>query len=191
MAGALLPVLIGSTACAAGVAALRLAWAQPRRSAGLNALAWGAVAAGLVVLAWADGAWGVAVGLTAAMLTAAIFLAIAAAAPGNGRRRDEAAAIRKDRDGRPELALGRRTAIFLLVVPGAFAASVLLSLAALGLARQAGWSEADGIALAFYLFPFAWTATVLAVMFRSRLRSAFVDLTAVSAAAAVIAWIST
>lgn len=188
MAGGALPIAAGAAACAGGVALLRLSWGRPRRSPALNALGWGAAATGLLLLAFAEGAWGVAVGALAAMAAAALSLAPAALA-GNGSAkaaRSEAPSVPL-RAGAP-LALGRRIGWFLLVVPGGFAASLLVAAAGLVLARRAGWSEADAIALAFYLFPLGWAVLALALMFRDRLPAASGWLAATAAAAAGIAW---
>lgn len=191
MAGGALPVLLGSAACAAGVAALRLGWARPRRSAALNGLSWGSLAGGLVLLGWAEGAWGVAIGALAAMLTAGMLLAAAARNGGNGARRGRAAEEPALPGARSPLALGRRAGVFLLVVPGGFAAAILIALAGLAVAREAGWREPDALALAFYLFPLAWAIIALALMLRARLRPALAGLSGIAAASAGLAWMLT
>lgn len=186
--GALLQLVLGSVLSIGGVSLLRAAWGQPRRSAALNGAGWSALTAGVVIAAMAEGAWGAAIAAMAAMLAAAAFLGAAAVSSAvqagrTERQRSDVAAPRS------ELAMGRRTAVFLLVVPGAFVASFLIALAALVAARQAGWSEANAIPLAFFLFPIVWTTLVLLLMLKARLRTAVGQLAAVAAGAGAVAWV--
>lgn len=183
-----LPLFGGCALCGFAVVVLRISWTLPQRSLALNGLGWGMAAAGLAVLGSSDGAWGIAVGAIIAMLAAGLFLLEAAVKSPQRRRGNREPAPFGPVEARDGLALGRRISVFLLAVPGAFMAAILVALAALGIARLVGWAEANALALSFWVFPLAWTGMVLALMFRDSLRSAAGFLAAIAGGGGLLAW---
>lgn len=148
--------LAGATAIVAAVLQLRRAWGLPRRSAAANGIGWGLLLVGAVMALAGDGAWGLAVASLAGMTSAAILLAHAGwtAPKGKGRASDRKAHMLPEQ-GEPSH-LGRRLLTFLITVPLAFAVSLLAALGARALAGMAGWSDADGNAMALLLLPLLW-----------------------------------
>jgi hypothetical protein len=84
------------------------------------------------------------------------------------------------------LALGRRSAWFLLSVPGAAGAALLWSMAGQGLARAGDWHPADSGALPFLLMPMIWGLLAGGMLMASGLRGGLVWLVAASVPAAAI-----
>lgn len=174
-------------------AGLRYSWGLPRRSGFLNAGAWLTGAAGLFVLTNRDGAWGLSIGLSAALVVTVILLGWAAIR-GPGRRPQErgperatARAMRGRGNFTPEpVALGRRSAWFLLSVPGAAGAALLWAMAGQGLARAGGWHPADSGALPFLLMPTVWGLLAGGMLMASGLRGGLFWLIAASIPAAAI-----
>lgn len=152
----------------AGIALLRLAWARSWDSA----RTWtGCIAllAGLILLAAADGAWGIAVGFIAAMVTAFLILARAAATSRPAKERpirEAAPTILLRPEGAKGLA--RRFAVFLITVPGAGVAAGLVALALQALTRAAGWLEADSTTLGLLALPVAWAALAVLLLLQTR-----------------------
>lgn len=181
----------GSTLGAFAVAVLRISWSLPQRSLALNVLGWGMMAAGVAMLGSTGGAWGIAVGAIIAMLAAGLLLLEAAVRSPQRRRPNGEPAPPGPVQANDGLALARRISVFLLVVPGAFVAAILVALAALGISRLAGWAEANALALAFWVFPLAWTGILLALMFRDTLRSAAGILAALAGGGGFLAWVLT
>lgn len=148
-------------AAALGVVLLRFGWG---RTGGVAVGGgWALIFAGLGMLVWGDGAWGLALGTSAAILAALGLLGQAALTTPAGRQapvREPAPSLPLRGDGLR--GIGRRVAVFLCVVPAAAATSVLIALAGQALARAAGWHPADSGVAGLVLFPVAWT--ILATM---------------------------
>lgn len=146
-----MPVAGLSLVCV-GIGLVRWGWAGRRGAAPAG---WLAAAAGLATLTAADGAWGVAIGTVAGIATALACLAWAGwTAPVRRMRAPrEAPAVLLPRRWQ---GVARRLAVFLLVVPVAFAAAQWLAFGAQAFARGAGANAADATALTLMLQPVAW-----------------------------------
>ena len=161
-------VWLGSALGAMGVGVLRRAWALPVRSPMMNGGGWALMLAGLVLGASGAGAWGVAIAAQVAMVTACLFLAHAAIV---SRRPKRAAADRETPSAKAPLRLGGRLLTFLLTVPLALAVSLLIGVAARGLAGLAGWPDADGNVLALLILPLAWAVLATALLMSEKRRT--------------------
>ena len=163
-------VLSGSLAAVAGVTLLRVAWGRPLRSAPLLCAAWALVAAGLVQGAWANGAWGLSIVSLSAMgaAFAVLALAIVTSKPGKDRPSERWANILPD--GAGSLFIGRRIFTFLLAVPLAMAAALLIALGGRAVAGWSGWHEANANVLAIFLLPVCWAILAFALLMTSRRR---------------------
>lgn len=139
-------------AIALGMLLVRVGWGGQRHAAPAG---WAITIAASAVLVARDGAWGLAMGGVVAMTVAVtIVLHAGWAAPARARRAPrEAPSITLPR--RPG-DLARRIAVFVLVVPAAFAAAQWLAYGAQALARRAGAGEADAIVLTMFLQPTLW-----------------------------------
>ncbi|MHA6768533.1 hypothetical protein [Sphingobium ummariense] len=178
----------GAAAAAAGVLVLRLSWARARRSAGLNAVGWLLILAGISAGMVAAGAWGVAVVAIIAMGTAAVLLGHAALTSPPGRSRpSERRAHMLPGKGEP-LHLGQRVLTFLLAVPGAMLSALLVALAARAGAGAADWHEANGNALALFLLPTLWGVFAFLLLMLRR-RGQLLLLALPAAASAAILWL--
>lgn len=156
MSGAATLVWFGAAAIVAAVLQLRRAWALPRRSAMQNGIGWALMFMGAALALAGDGAWGLAVASLAGMAAASLLLAHAGwTAPAGKARASDRKAHMLPEKGEPRQ-LGRRLLTFLITVPLAFAASLLAALGARALAGMAGWSDADGNAMALLLLPLLW-----------------------------------
>ncbi|WP_404368683.1 hypothetical protein AB5I39_15230 [Sphingomonas sp. MMS24-J45] len=131
---------------------VRLGWAgRP----GVAAIGWAAIVAALIALTLRDGAWGLAVGTVAGLLTAlALVVQAGWVAPGRTHRapRDAATVVLPRRRGN----LARRLTVFVLVVPVGFIAAQWLAFAIQAMARRAGAGEADAIVLTLFFQPVLW-----------------------------------
>jgi hypothetical protein len=147
----------------AAVALVRFGWEGRRAVAWAG---WGALAVALVLLATADGAWGVAVGTTLGMSVAlAVVLYAGWREPARARRAPrEAPSITLPHGGSE---LGRRFAVFVLVVPVAFAATQWLAYGSQALARAAGWNGTDATVLMLFAQPVLWGVLMTWQMTRS------------------------
>lgn len=147
-------LLVAAVALAiAGILLVRVGWGGRRSHA---AAGWTALIAAIVMLAAGEGAWGIAVGAMVAMLVALGLLArdgIRTAPTRNPPRRAPASVTLPHR----ALGVGRRLAVFLLVVPVGVAASYVFAMGAEAAAMRLGWHPADRTALAFIAAPVAWT----------------------------------
>jgi uncharacterized iron-regulated membrane protein len=156
---------LGSIAGAGSIGLLRHVWGRAQRSLALSGAAWGLLVVGLVLGAWAAGAWGIAIVSIVATLAAFVLLALAglAARPARVTASNRRANMLPER-GEP-LRIGGRLLTFLLTVPLAFAVSVLIGLAARFLADRAGMHEANSNVLMLILMPLVWTllATMLLI----------------------------
>ncbi|MGN6376930.1 MAG: hypothetical protein ACTHMG_15455 [Sphingomonas sp.] len=147
------PDMVALIAAAVAVLFLRLGW---RRRPLLVGLGWAIASAALTVLTWRWGAWGLSVGTLVGIAAALVILMREALAAPEGHRAPERATATKPASGRRIEGLGRRVAVFLLVVPAGLAATELLALGAEAAARRAGWVEADTTVLALMAQPLAW-----------------------------------
>ncbi|WP_428630229.1 hypothetical protein [Sphingopyxis sp.] len=149
-------VWIGTAAIVVAVLLLRHAWGLPRRSSAQNGIAWALLLAGVLLTLAGDGAWGLAVASLVGMTAAALLLAHAGwTSPAGKARASERKAHMLPAPGEPRQ-IGRRLLTFLLTVPLAYATASLVSLAARALATLAGWSDANGNAMALLLLPLVW-----------------------------------
>lgn len=182
-------VWIGVAATVAAVLQLRRAWALPRRSAVQNGIGWTLMLAGTALALAGDGAWGLAVASLGGMIVAALLLAHAGwtAPPGKGRASDRKAHMLPEK-GEPRR-IGRRLLTFLLTVPLAFAASLLVALGARALAGLAGWNDADGNAMALLLLPLLWGILAFWLLMQTHRRTQWVWLAAPAATGLGLIWI--
>ncbi|MBO9624363.1 MAG: hypothetical protein J7500_16770 [Sphingomonas sp.] len=146
---------LGLAASVAGVGVLRLAWGS--RRPWLTAAGWTLLGGATVLLGASGGAWGMAIATVVAMLAAGVPLAHNALVLPGGRARTVAEAANAPGWRFRASDLGRRLAVFALVVPLGFAAAQLLAFGAQAAARRAGWGDADTLTLALLLQPIAWT----------------------------------
>jgi len=163
-------LLIGASGAAvAGVAALRLAWALPRRSFMLNAIGWGAFVAAIVLAACHSGAWGIAVASLPGMAAALVLLARAAAgdAAGAGQRASKRRTSMLPEPGKPRR-IGRRLVTFAIVTFGGMLLSVGLAVLARGLAANCGAAEVDANVIGLMTTPIAWTILTYALLMKAR-----------------------
>ncbi|WP_184075032.1 hypothetical protein [Sphingomonas prati] len=159
-------------ACALGAGAvgvLRGARSLERRASGWNSLGWGLIVAS-VLSGWAAaGAWGVSV---AALVTmGAAFVALTVAAIRCPRGRAVAAGRRVAVQAREPRAIGRRVTTFVMVMPGGFAAAILLALGLRWLGLAVGWGEANANVAALYAVPVGWAVLITILLMQVRRRS--------------------
>ena len=118
-------------------------------------LGWVLIAAALLLAAYAFGAWGVAIGMTAGMIVAlsALFWS-ERLMPGRPWRPDRtpvaAAPVRLP------VSLFRRVSVFLLVVPSGGIAALVLAFGMQAVAQRAGMGAADATACTIFLMPVVW-----------------------------------
>jgi hypothetical protein len=141
----------------AGVAALRLAWAQANRSPGLNSVGWLLLAAGAITGGGAAGAWGVAVASLFPMGLALLLLGIAAMRSPAGKTKASNRRVNMLPEVGEPRRIGRRIGTFLIVVVAGLVSSIALAVAIRAAGSAIGWSEADAIALAFFSVPLVWS----------------------------------
>lgn len=163
-------VWIGSALAIAGIALLRFAWRQKRRSPRLNLLSWGLVGGGVWLGAAATGAWGVAIVSLAATGCAFVLLTHAAITARPDKARPSARRANLLDEDEP-LGLGRRLVTFVLTVPLALAVALALGVAGRALAGLAGWHEANGNVLTLFLMPVAWALLAFLLLMVSRRRT--------------------
>jgi hypothetical protein len=165
-------LIIGAVAAGfAGIAALRLAWGQPRRSRGLVWTGWGFLL-GAAAAGWLGaGAWGVAVAALAAMTLAMILLARSAATsvPGRVPASNRRAGMLPAK-GEP-LSLMRRANTFVIVALLAALAAAAMALGTRWLASLAGMGPADSTVAALFVMPLAWTILSTVLLMQGNRRS--------------------
>ncbi|USU10211.1 hypothetical protein NF700_08125 [Sphingomonadaceae bacterium OTU29MARTA1] len=139
-------------AIAVAIGLVRIGW-DGRRP--LAIAGWTLATTALLGLAWREGAWGIAVGTVAGIATALMLVLHAGwTSPARVTRpAREAPAITLPRRWSD---LGRRCAVFVLVVPVAFAATQWLAYGAQAIARRSGAGDADAIVLTLFLQPILW-----------------------------------
>lgn len=175
---------------AGGVGALRYGWSHPERRVSVVA-GWAAIAIAVLWLGTQEGAWGVSIASIVVMLGAMVPLLYAAArdprrAARPARTGDVAndSGIRLHAGGASGIA--RRIATFLITVPGAGAASLLVALAGQAAARGAGWHEANSITLGLLLLPVTWAILSLWLLMYDRPAAMLARLGIAAAPAALI-----
>ena len=148
----------------AGVIALRLSWARPARSVGLNAMGWALLLAGLVAGGIAAGAWGIAIaslfaiGTALAILLKAVFEQPRWKRPAKPLRQPRTAEAAGKSSPAGRLATFAITGLLSLIV------SVLLALAARLALLTSGASEADGNVAVLGLVPLVWPILAYALL---------------------------
>lgn len=152
-----------------GVSLIRFGWGREGGGARVGG-GWALIAVGLGFLMWRDGAWGLALGASVAMLVAFGALAHAAITAPRPRKstplRESATTVTLHSES--WTGLGRRLLVFLIAVPASAAASMLVALAAQTLARAAGWGEANAGVAGLVAFPAAWIVVTTLVMLKDR-----------------------
>lgn len=162
-------VMIAACASAiGGVAILRAAWARPNRSMLLNAAGWALLLGGALTGWNASGAWGMSIASLAAMTAAFAALGWAAGRSAPGRQKPSNRQVRMLPEQGEPLRIGRRMVTFVLVTFVAALLAIGLAVGFCGLARIAGWSEADRNCAAILFMPLAWAAIAFAVLMQPR-----------------------
>lgn len=181
-------VTAGAAATAGGVLLLRAAWGRERRDARANGMAWAVLAAGMLLAAAGNGAWGIAVTSLAAMMMAAVCLGRAAYASTPGRGTASQRRVHMLPEGREPLHLGRRLLTFLFTVPLAFIAAVLAGLALRAAAGAFGWYDADGNVLTLMAVPLIWAilSTILLIEPRRGRQALWLAIPALAGGAAIL-----
>ncbi|MEZ5679818.1 MAG: hypothetical protein R3E14_00805 [Erythrobacter sp.] len=145
-------VMMAITALALAVVLIRLGWGGRE---GLSGVGWAVATLSLTWLTWSDGAWGLATGLTAGAIFALVLVLYAGAiSPRSGARR-AAANVPVRLSNRAE-GFGRRTLVFLLVVPLSFAAAQWLAFA-IAIAMKANAPlDANSVSTMMFVQPSVW-----------------------------------
>ena len=160
-----------------GVATLRYAWAQPRRSNVLNAAGW-LLLLTAPILAWdAAGAWGASIASLAAMTAAFVALGWAAATSAPAKQKASNRRVRMLPEQGEPLRIGARIITFLLVAIVAALLSVALAIAIGHAARLGGWSEANSTVVALASMPLIWAVLAFFMTMQTR-RSAQIQVLA-------------
>jgi hypothetical protein len=171
-------MLIASLLAIAGVALLRLAWTQKRRSIPLNFAGWTGLAAAMLAGGAAEGAWGVSIAALVAMGMAFVLLCVAAFAAKNGK----ATASQRRAGMWPEasepIALTRRFITFLVVAVLAGLASIAIAVAIRGFGAAGGLVPADYNVLAVSVMPIAWAILAFVLLMKPSRRTQTVILLA-------------
>lgn len=137
----------------AGIGLIRAGWGGRRA---LGWAGWAAAVLALAILAGRDGAWGIALGTVTGMM-AAIVAVLWSGWTSPARQRQPAREPPAITIPRRWGDLGRRVAVFLLVVPVGFAAAQWLTFGAQAIARRHGVGDADTTALTLLLQPLLWS----------------------------------
>lgn len=146
-------IATGIALAGGGVVLLRLGW---QRSGIPVAAGWMAIVAALALLAVAGGTWGLAVAGSSSVCAALLLLAATAATAPAGRVAAERAVAPAAPPRLRADDVGRRLAVFLLVVPAGLVLSAAIGWTAQRAAVAGGWGAADATALALFLMPLAW-----------------------------------
>ena len=167
------------------VTLLRVGWSGDTR---LAFTGWTIGMISLLSLAMMDGAWGLSVGLTLAMILAlTLVLHAAATAPvraGRGTRIASAPVASAD----PKI--GRRLLVFTLVVPVSFLAAQWLAFGLNAAMKNGGPLEANSVATAFMLQPLVWTVLMAWQMCQAKPSAMVWPPAAVALLGAVMWWLS-
>lgn len=171
-------IVAGAVAAVLAVAVLRVSWARPKRSAGLNLVGWGLIALS-AVLGWQGaGAWGAAVVGLGGMAAALVALTVAAATAPAGKAKASNRRVKMLPEAGEPKQVGRRVGTFLIVVPLALLVSLGLAVVVRALADLAGASPADSITLAFFATPIVWAILAHLLLIQQRRRSQWLVLLA-------------
>lgn len=138
----------------AAIGLIRAGWSGQRR---LGIAGWAVAALAAAILVHEDGAWGLALATVVAML-AAILLVLWSGWTSPARQRRPARELPAVAIPRRWHDVLRRLAVFLLVVPVGFAATLWLTFGAQAVARSWGVGDADTTALTLFLLPLLWSA---------------------------------
>ena len=182
-------VWTGAALGTAGVAALRLAWAQERGSPLLNTVGWLLLAGDVVAGGVGAGAWGVAVASLFPMGFALVLLAAAAASSPAGRTNASNRRVNMLPEAGEPKRIGRRLGTFLIVVVAGLAASIALAIAIRAAGSAIGWSEANALAAAFFAVPIVWGILAAVLLMQASRRAQ--GLTLLAAAAPVLPFLLT
>jgi hypothetical protein len=176
-------------AIVAAVLQLRRAWGLPRRSAAQNAIAWALMLAGAVFALAGEGAWGLAVASLGGMTAAVLLIAHAGWMSPRSKARASERRVHMLPESGEQRQIGRRLLTFILTVPLGFLASLLAVLGARVLVGMAGWSDADGNAMALLLLPVVWALLAFWLLMRPGRREQLIWLAAPAAAGLGLIWI--
>lgn len=149
--------VVGAWGLAAfAIVLIRIGWGASRPVA---LAGWGVEVLALVLLGRAAGAWGIATGAAVAMIVALIAVLAAGwqSVPRLRRASNPAETVTVPIT---QVALGRRVAVFLLVVPVAFIAAQWLAWAGQGFVRGHAPLDANSLALMLALQPVVWTVLI-------------------------------
>ena len=182
-------VWTGAALGTAGVASLRLAWAQERRSPLLNTVGWLLLAGGAVTGGAGAGAWGAAVASLFPMGFALVLLAIAAARSPAGRAKASNRRVNMLPEAGEPKRLGRRLGTFLIVAVAGLAASIAFAIAIRAAGSAIGWSEANALAAAFFAVPIVWGILAAVLLMQASRRAQ--GLTLLATAAPVLPYLLT
>jgi hypothetical protein len=178
-------VLAPALATAAGIGLIRHGWGGSRAVA---IGGWALVTAATLLLAALAGAWGIAIAATAAMAAAIAVLLVEAWRTPRGRTAPARGVASITLPRPTQRAVGRRLAVFALVVPGGGAATALLAFGAQAAGRRLGWVEADTTALALLAQPIAWTLLASVQMTRVAATAMIAPALACAAAGLLLWW---
>lgn len=133
---------------------VRLGWGGKRW---LAAAGWALAAGSLLALTLTDGAWGLAMGMSvgAAMALALVLQAGWVSPAGRARKHRDTPSTDVPHSWR---GTGRRLAVFALVVPVSFAASLWLAYGLNALMKGANDLDANSVSTMLFVQPVAWTA---------------------------------
>lgn len=145
---------------------VRLGWGGPRV---LAAAGWTLAAVSLCVLAWADGAWGLSVGIVCGAIVALLLVLQAGLVSAPGRTRTARVAPAADVPHSWQ-GVGRRITVFALVVPVSFAASLWLAYGLNAVMTGGGELGANAVSAAMFVQPVAWMLLMTAQMTRTHPR---------------------
>ena len=162
---------------------VRLGWGGRR---GLAVAGWALAAVSLLALTLADGAWGLAMGLAVGSVVALALVLQAGWVSPAGRTRKSRAMPSADLP-HSWRGMGRRLAVFALVVPIGFAASLWLAYGLNGLMKGDGALDANSVAALLFVQPVAWTALMSWQMTRPGPRAMIVQ-PLVAALAGTLLW---
>ena len=167
------------------VALLRVGWSGDTR---LAYAGWAIGATSLFSLAVIEGAWGLAVGLTLAIILALTLVLHAAATAPVRVGRDTRIASAPVTSAAPQI--GRRVLVFTLVVPVSFAAAQWMAFGLNAVMKNGGPLEANSVATAFMLQPFVWTVLMAWQMCQANPSAMVWPPAAVALLGTVIWWLS-
>lgn len=167
------------------IALLRLGWSGDTR---LAYAGWAIGATSLFSLTMLEGAWGLSVGLTLAMILAlTLVLHAAATSPVRAARGNRIAAA-PSASADPKI--GRRLLVFTLVVPVSFLAAQWLAFGLNAVMKNGGPLEANSVATAFMLQPLVWTVLMAWQMCQAKPSAMVWPPAAVALLGTVLWWLS-